>query len=73
MMDYRENYLYAHTRDMIRQENTADLSNLFFLLNGIPKALQPVVYEFEQHVKEQGRKFCMGLYIMVYVYHTQVL
>lgn len=54
VVDYKESYLYAHTREMVRQENSSDLSNLFILLNGIPKALQPVVQEFEEHIKERG-------------------
>lgn len=54
MVDYKDAYIYAHTRDMIRQENLTDLSNLFVLFSGIQKALQPIVHEFEDHVKEQG-------------------
>ena len=54
MVHYKDTYIYTHIRDMVRQENAADLSNLFILFNGIPKALQPVVQQFEEHVKEQG-------------------
>ena len=47
-------YLYAHTRAMVQEERRRDLSNLFILLNGIPRALEPVIAEFEDHVKCQG-------------------
>ncbi len=59
MVHYKDTYIYAHTRDMVRREDLADLSNLFVLFSGIPKALQPIVQEFEEHVKEQG-KMCAG-------------
>ena len=55
MVDYKDAYIYTHTRDMVRQENSADLSNLFLLFSNIPKALQPIVQEFEDHVKEKGK------------------
>lgn len=54
VVDYKDTYIYTHTRDMVREENSADLSNLFLLFNSIPKALQPIVQEFENHVKEKG-------------------
>ena len=53
--DYKVDYLYAHVRDMITKEKRYDLSNLFVLLNGIPKALIPVVEEFQEHVKNLGK------------------
>ena len=52
--DYKVDYLYAHVRDMITKEKRYDLSNLFVLLNGIPKALIPVVEEFQEHVQNLG-------------------
>lgn len=55
MVHYKDTYIYGHVRDMVRQETATDLSNLFILFNGIPKALQPIIMEFEEHVKEQGR------------------
>lgn len=54
VVDYMEDYLYPHMQDMIHQEKHSDLSNLYTLLNGIPKALQPAVRTFEEHVKNQG-------------------
>ena len=54
MVDYKDSYIYMHTKDMVQQENLNDLSNLFILFGGIQKALQPIVKEFEEHVKEQG-------------------
>lgn len=53
-MDYKDSYIYTHTRDMVRQESATDLSNLFILFSGIPKALLSIVQEFKEHVKEQG-------------------
>ena len=47
-------YLYAHTRAMVHDERVKDLSNLFFLLSGIPRAMDPVIAEFENHIKSQG-------------------
>lgn len=47
-------YFYAHTREMVQEERKKDLSNLFVLLSGIPHALEPVIAEFEDHVKCQG-------------------
>jgi len=52
--DYRVDYFYAHTREMVQEERKKDLSNLFVLLSGIPHALEPVIAEFEDHVKCQG-------------------
>lgn len=60
-MDYKDSYIYAHSRDMVRQENLTNLSNLFILFNGIPKALQPIVAEFGEHVKEQGEILLFSL------------
>ena len=54
VVDYKEDYLYLHMQAMVRQENTEDLANLYLLLHSIPKAIQPVVTEFQAHVKEQG-------------------
>ena len=54
--DYRVDYLYSHTRVMVQEERRRDLSNLFVLLSGIPHALEPVILEFEDHVKCQGRQ-----------------
>lgn len=62
VVHYKDTYIYTHIRDMVRQENAADLSNLFILFNGIPKALQPVVQQFEEHVKEQGLGALQQLY-----------
>ena len=53
--DYKVDYLYTHVRAMVQEEQKRDLSNLFILLSGIPRALDPVVTEFEEHVKSQGR------------------
>ena len=52
--EYKADYLYSHTRSMIQEEQRKDLSNLFLLLSPIPKALDPVVAEFEEHVRSQG-------------------
>ncbi len=54
VVDYLESYLYTHTHHMVHHGNTTDLVNIYTLLNSIPKALQPVVQEFEDHVKEEG-------------------
>ena len=51
-------YLYDHVKEMVTKEKRQDLSNLFILLNGIPKALNPVVEEFQQHVQELGKCRC---------------
>ena len=53
--DYKVDYLYDHVKEMVTKEKRQDLSNLFVLLNGIPKALNPVVVEFQQHVQELGK------------------
>ena len=53
--DYRVDYLYSHTKVMVQEERRRDLSNLFVLLSGIPHALEPVILEFEDHVKCQGK------------------
>lgn len=52
--DYKVDYLYAHVKEMVAKEKRHDLSNLFILLNGIPKALNPVVVEFQEHVQNLG-------------------
>ena len=52
--DYKVDYLYDHVKEMVTKEKRQDLANLFILLNGIPKALNPVVEEFQQHVQELG-------------------
>ena len=52
-------YLYAHVREMVTKEKRHDLSNLFILLNGIPKALNPVIDEFQEHVENLGTCLCM--------------
>ena len=54
MEDYKVDYLYAHVKEMVAKEKRHDLSNLFILLNGIPKALNPVVVEFQEHVQNLG-------------------
>ena len=41
---------------MVHEEREGDLSNLFTLLNGIPRALDFVVSEFESHIKEYGER-----------------
>ena len=51
-------YLYAHVREMVTKEKRHDLSNLFVLLNGIPKALNPVIDEFQEHVENLGMCVC---------------
>ena len=61
--DYKVDYLYDHVKEMVTKEKRQDLSNLFILLNGIPKALNPVVEEFQQHVQELGK--CRGLVMCV--------
>ena len=53
--DYKVGYLYSHVREMVAKEKRYDLSNLFVLLNGIPKALIPVVEEFQEHVQNLGK------------------
>ncbi len=40
---------------MVKLEQREDLAHLYQLLFSIPKALTPVVAEFEAHVTEQGR------------------
>lgn len=52
--DYKDDYLYAHTRTMMKEERFKDLSNLYFLLSGIPRALDPIISNFEEHVTAQG-------------------
>lgn len=52
--DYKVDYLYANVREMVTKEKRHDLSNLFLLLNGIPKALNPVIDEFQEHVENLG-------------------
>ena len=54
-------YLYAHVREMVTKEKRHDLSNLFILLNGIPKALNPVIDEFQEHVENLGTR--MGVIV----------
>ena len=54
VVDYQVDYLYAHVREMVTKEKRHDLSNLFLLLNGIPKALNPVIDEFQKHVESLG-------------------
>ena len=64
--DYRVDYLYSHTRVMVQEERRRDLSNLFVLLNGIPHALEPVILEFEDHVKCQGGEWLGNSLIHLY-------
>ena len=48
-------YLLTYVPEMIHGERLQDLSNLFILLNEIPKALEPVKEEFKKRVTEHGR------------------
>ena len=57
--DYKDDYLYAHTRTMMKEERFKDLSNLYFLLSGIPRALDPIISNFEEHVTAQGSSVCV--------------
>ena len=41
---------------MVQTEQLSDLSNLFILFSGIPRALDPVVKEFREKVKEEGTR-----------------
>lgn len=41
---------------MVQSEELMDLSNLFILFNVIPRALDPVVKEFTNKVKNEGKK-----------------
>ena len=54
VVDYKDDYLYTHMRGMVKHEQREDLANLYLLLHTIPKAIHPVVLEFEAHVQEQG-------------------
>ena len=48
--------MLTNSKVMVHEERERDLSNLFALLNGIPRALDPVVSEFEAHVREHGER-----------------
>lgn len=39
---------------MVQEERRQDLKNMFYLLNGIPGALDVLLAEFEQRIKSQG-------------------
>lgn len=39
---------------MVQEERRQDLKNMFYLLNGIPGALDVLLTEFEQRIKSQG-------------------
>lgn len=47
-------YLHSCVPDMIMSEQLEDLSNIFILLKGIPRALDPVVAAFRKRVSHQG-------------------
>ena len=47
-------YLQAYVPEMVQAERLSDLSNLFTLFSGIPKALEPVKKEFRAKVRQEG-------------------
>ena len=47
-------YLLTYVPEIVHGERLPDLSNLFVLLSGIPKSLEPVKAEFKERVKQQG-------------------
>ena len=55
-------YLNPNISAMVRDERTFDLANLFQLLRPLPHALEPLVAEFELHVKSQGE--CLALWLI---------
>lgn len=52
--DYKTTYLYSKVHTMVHEERRQDLKNLFYLLNGIPGALDVLLTEFEQRIRSQG-------------------
>ena len=78
MEEFRESYLNPHVGAMVREERRNDLSNLFILLRPLPRALVPLITEFEQHVTSQGEscdpaschmicQTCMGIVTCKYL------
>ena len=58
MEAYKDDYLYPHATTIMREERVDNLAHLYFLLNGIPRALDPIIGVFEEHVKAQGMWGC---------------
>lgn len=56
MEDYKSAYLNSEVHSMVHEERCQDLKNMFYLLNGIPGALDVLLDEFEQRIKSQGRE-----------------
>jgi cullin 2 len=52
--DYQNSYLYSQLQPMVQEERRQDLKNIFHLLNGIPRALDPLLDKFEERIKSQG-------------------
>ena len=47
-------YLHSCVPRMVQEEQFEDLSHMFQLFKGIPRALNPVVDEFRERVRQQG-------------------
>ena len=56
MEDYKSAYLNSEVHSMVHEERRQDLKNMFYLLNGIPGALDVLLEEFELRIKSQGRE-----------------
>ena len=60
-------YLYSKVHTMVHEEKRQDLKNLFYLLSGIPGALNVLLNEFEECIKSQGNDTCTCMYMYVCV------
>jgi hypothetical protein len=63
VVHYKDAYIYAHCKEMVQEERVTDMSNLFILFNGIPNALEPIIREFEGHVRHQGMGVRLGYWV----------
>lgn len=56
MVTKHMNFLYSECKEMVAEERSADLRNLYILLKPVTDGLKRLIDVFLEHIKEQGKK-----------------
>uniref|UniRef100_A0A182MMV6 Cullin-2 n=1 Tax=Anopheles culicifacies TaxID=139723 RepID=A0A182MMV6_9DIPT len=56
MVTKHMNFLYSECKEMVANENSTDLRNLYILLKPVTDGLKRLIEVFLEHIKEQGKK-----------------